>query len=126
MLAIEAQKLSKTYRGLFQRGGQQALAGLDLAIPRGTAFGLIGQNGAGKTTFIKTILGVVRPTSGVVRALGGSPEDPKIRARIGYLPARVHLRLWFTPPAYHDRWVRVKGVTSFEGVTRRERARGAP
>src|SRR5262245_38165683 len=123
MLAIEAQNLSKTYRGLFQRGGQQALAGLDLAVPKGAAFGLIGQNGAGKTTFIKTILGVVRPTSGVVRALGGSPEDPKIRARIGYLPERLHLPNSFTPPAFLASVARLKGLTSFDNVIRRELAR---
>jgi len=123
MLAIEAIGLSKTYRGLFQRGGQQALAGLDLCVPRGTAFGLIGQNGAGKTTFIKTILGVVRPSSGVVRALGGSPEDPKIRARIGYLPERLHLPNSFTPPAFLASVARLKGLTSFDSVIRRELAR---
>ena len=76
--------MKKVYRGFFQRtGGQTALAGLDIAIPRGSSFGLIGLNGAGKTTFIKTLLGVVRPTSGAVRVLGGDPEDPGVRARIG-------------------------------------------
>src|SRR5262245_57325763 len=112
MLAIEAIGLSKTYRGLFQRGGQQALAGLDLSVPRGAAFGLIGQNGAGKTTFIKTILGIVRPSAGVVRALGGSPEDPEIRARIGYLPERLHLPQAATPIAFLSRVARLKRLPS--------------
>src|SRR5262245_6196778 len=120
MLAIEAQNLSKTYRGLFQRGGQQALAGLDLAIPRGAAFGLIAQNGAGKTTCSKATLGVVRRTSGVGRALGGSPEHPKLRARIGSLPRRLHLPHSFSPPAFLASVARLKGLTSFDGVIRRE------
>ena len=89
MLAIEAAELRKTYGR--SPGGHEALRGIDLSIEPGTAFGLIGLNGAGKTTFIKPLLGVVRPTAGSVRVLGGSPEDVAIRGRIGYLPERLHL-----------------------------------
>lgn len=111
MLAIEAQAVKKVYRGFFQRtGGQTALAGLDIAIPRGSAFGLIGLNGAGKTTFIKTLLGVVRPTSGRVHVLGGDPEDPAVRARIGYLPERLFLTNAFTPRQFLASVARMKGV----------------
>jgi ABC-2 type transport system ATP-binding protein len=123
MLAIEARSLEKTYRGLFQRGAQRALAGLDLTVPRGTAFGLIGQNGAGKTTFIKTILGVVRPSAGLVRVFGGTPEDPKIRARIGYLPERLHLPHTFTPLAFLASVARLKGLSSFDAAIRRQLSR---
>jgi ABC-2 type transport system ATP-binding protein len=98
--AIEVVALHKTYRGLFGRGGQPALRGVDLEVPAGTAFGLIGLNGAGKTTFIKAILGIIRPTSGKVRILDGGPDDPRIRARIGYLPERLHLPNAFTPVAF--------------------------
>ncbi len=88
--ALAVTQLVKTYAGLFG-GGQQALRGLTLSVPTGCAFGLIGPNGAGKTTFIKVLLGVVRPTSGEVTVLGGDPQDTRIRARIGYLPERMHL-----------------------------------
>lgn len=91
MLAIEVRGVHKVYQGLLRRGGQRALAGVDLDVPSGGAFGLIGQNGAGKTTFIKILLGVVRGDSGTVRVLGGEPEDPRVRAKIGYLPERLHL-----------------------------------
>lgn len=110
MAAIEALGLHKTYRGLFRRKGQQALNGLDLEVPQGTAFGLIGPNGAGKTTFIKVLLGVVRPTSGKVRVLGGDPEDTAIRARIGYLPERLHLPDAWTPVAFLQSVARLKGI----------------
>lgn len=123
MLAIEAIGLAKTYRGLFQRDGQPALVGLDIAVPRGTAFGLIGLNGAGKTTFIKTILGVVRPSAGIVRALGGSPEDPEIRARIGYLPERLHLPSAFTPLAFLASVARLKRLKGFDAALRRQLGR---
>lgn len=94
---IEARGLRKTYSGAFGRGGHEALRGLDLVLESGVAFGLIGPNGAGKTTFIKTLLGVVRPSGGVVRVLGGDPADPRVRARLGYLPEQLHLPESSTP-----------------------------
>lgn len=90
-LAIEVEGVAKTYGGGLFRAPQPALRGLSLSVRRGAAFGLIGPNGAGKTTFIKILLGVVRPSAGEVKVLGGSPEDPSVRARIGYLPERLHL-----------------------------------
>lgn len=111
--------MKKVYRGFFQRtGGQTALAGLDLAIQRGTAFGLIGLNGAGKTTFIKTLLGVVRPTSGTVRVLGGEPGDPGVRAKIGYLPERLFLTNAFTPRQFLASVARLKGLSLNDGALR--------
>lgn len=88
--ALSVRNLVKHYPALFGPG-QQALRGLTLSVPTGAAFGLIGPNGAGKTTFIKVLLGVVRPTSGEVTVLGGDPQDLSVRARIGYLPERMHL-----------------------------------
>ena len=87
---LAVSQLFKTYKGLFGPP-QHALRGLTLSVPTGSAFGLIGPNGAGKTTFIKVLLGVVRPTSGEVTVLGGDPQDTSVRARIGYLPERMHL-----------------------------------
>jgi ABC-2 type transport system ATP-binding protein len=110
VLAIEATGLTKRYAGLWGRGGQDALRGVDLAIPRGAAFGLIGPNGAGKTTFVKTLLGIVRPTSGTVRLLGGDPDDPTVRARVGYLPERLRLSPAWTPVEILESVARMKGV----------------
>jgi ABC-2 type transport system ATP-binding protein len=60
-------------------------------VEAGEVFGFLGPNGAGKTTTIRLVLDVVRPTSGRVEVLGGSGADPAVRARIGYLPADLHL-----------------------------------
>ena len=90
MTALAVSQLVKSWKTLFGPP-QHALRGLTLSVPKGAAFGLIGPNGAGKTTFIKVLLGVVRPTSGDVTVLGGDPQDTSIRARIGYLPERMHL-----------------------------------
>jgi ABC-2 type transport system ATP-binding protein len=108
--ALEVQGLRKTYRRAFGRGGHEALRGMDLHVPAGSAFGLIGPNGAGKTTFIKSVLGIVRPSEGTVRVLGGSPEDPAIRARIGYLPERLHLPGTWKAPAFLSTVARLKGL----------------
>ena len=97
MLAIEAEGLEKRYPGRLGRAGPWALRGVDLAVPSGAAFGLIGPNGAGKTTFVKALLGVVHPTGGRIRLLGGDPLDPRVRARVGYLPERLELARAWTP-----------------------------
>jgi ABC-2 type transport system ATP-binding protein len=107
---IEVIGLRKTYRRPFRRLGHEALRGVDLSVPEGSAFGLIGPNGAGKTTFIKSILGIVQPTAGTVRVLGGSPQDPRIRARIGYLPERLHLPGSWQAPAFLATVARLKGL----------------
>ena len=60
-----------------------ALGPVDLAVPSGSILGLIGENGAGKTTALKLLCGAIRPDGGSVELLGGSPADPAIRARIG-------------------------------------------
>ena len=114
MHAIEARGLHKIYGSWPWRPGHAALRGVELAVPSGAAFGLIGQNGAGKTTFIKILLGVVRSTSGTVRVLGGDPEDPSVRARIGYLPERLHLP---------DAWTPVEFLASVARLKRLRRSR---
>ena len=86
MRAIEVRDVEKTYPG-----GRRALAGVTLEVGVGQALGLIGPNGAGKTTLIKCLLAIVRPDGGAVQVLGGSPEDPAVRARIGYMPERIGL-----------------------------------
>jgi ABC-2 type transport system ATP-binding protein len=89
--AVETSNLAKTYREPLKRRSTQALRGVTVRIERGVIFGLLGQNGAGKTTFTKILLSLVNPTSGSAQVLGGSPADPAIRRRIGYLPEQMNL-----------------------------------
>src|SRR5688572_28961034 len=66
--AIEIEGLRKSYR---RRGGRTlAVDGLDLAVPEGGVFGFLGPNGSGKTTTIRCLLGLVRPTAGHASMLG--------------------------------------------------------
>jgi len=79
---IATQNLTKTYGGRVT-----ALADLTVAVEPGV-IGLVGANGAGKSTFIKIMLGLIAPTGGSVRVFGIDPtvETDKVRARVGYMP----------------------------------------
>ncbi len=81
---IEIEGLRKEYRRL--RGKTTtAVAGLDLAVPEGGVFGFLGPNGSGKTTTIRCLLGLVRPTAGTSTILGhATPSElGKVMPRIG-------------------------------------------
>jgi ABC-2 type transport system ATP-binding protein len=67
-------------------GRTVAVAGLNLAVPRGEVFGFLGPNGGGKTTSLKLLLGLVAPTSGTGSVLGVPLGNTDVRARIGFLP----------------------------------------
>jgi ABC-2 type transport system ATP-binding protein len=64
-------------------GMVEALRGLDLTIRRGELLALLGANGAGKTTAVRLLLGLARPSSGSVEVFGGDPRDARSRTRIG-------------------------------------------
>jgi len=66
-------------------GTHTAVSSLDLDIPRGTVYGLLGPNGSGKTTTLRIIMGILLPDLGEVELLGGLP-GVKQNARVGYLP----------------------------------------
>lgn len=74
-------------RGLTkQYGKQRAVDQVDLHIKKGAIYGFIGRNGAGKTTFLKMISGLARPTSGEIEMFGlKGRELSQIRSRIGCL-----------------------------------------
>ncbi|HEX8616560.1 MAG TPA: ABC transporter ATP-binding protein [Thermoanaerobaculia bacterium] len=64
-------------------GMVEALRGLDLTIRPGELLALLGANGAGKTTAVRTLLGLTKPTTGEVRVFGGDPRDARTRTRLG-------------------------------------------
>jgi ABC-2 type transport system ATP-binding protein len=87
MNVIETEKLTKSY------GSHRGIIEVDLAVAQGEIFGFLGPNGAGKTTTIRTLLDLIRPTSGTARVFGiESSADPvAIHRRIGYLPGEFAL-----------------------------------
>jgi len=74
-------------------GATQAVAGLSLAVERGEMFGLIGPDGAGKTTTIRLACGLLTPTAGTVRVLGRDPvvDHRALTSHVGYLSQRFSL-----------------------------------
>src|SRR5215204_1011570 len=75
--AISTSNLTKRY------GAVTALAGIDLAVPKGVTYGFLGPNGAGKTTTIRLLMGFIRPTSGTARIWGHDCWRDGVRARAG-------------------------------------------
>ena len=106
--AVAARGLVKSF------GSVRAVAGIDLDVPSGVCFGLIGENGAGKTTFIKMLLGITRPDSGDVTVMGGAPDDVAIRRHVGYLPERLAIPEAFSPMRFLASVGRLKGLLPTE------------
>jgi len=98
-MAVETTGLTKRF------GRVQAVTDVDLRVAEGDRYGFLGPNGSGKTTTVRMLLGLVLPTSGLVRVLGGRvPGDaarvlPQVGAMvegpaaIGHLSGRANLRL---------------------------------
>ena len=83
---IEVRGLAKRFRSLWLGSRVEALAGIDLVVRRGEVFGLLGPNGSGKTTALRILLGLTRPSAGSVRIFGRRPGDLEVYRRLGYLP----------------------------------------
>lgn len=83
MNAIEVKNLTKKYKGF-------ALENLNLALPQGCIMGLIGENGAGKSTTIKSLLGIVHADSGSIEVFGKEPSAD-IKQDIGVVLDEVGL-----------------------------------
>jgi ABC-2 type transport system ATP-binding protein len=83
---IVARNLTKYYRDFWGRSSIPALLDLNLSVSRGEIFGLLGPNGSGKTTTIKLLLGLLRPSAGSATLLGKPAQDVEVKRRIGYLP----------------------------------------
>jgi branched-chain amino acid transport system ATP-binding protein len=83
-MLIQAQGLHTYY------GASHVLQGIDLAIERGQTLGLMGRNGMGKSTLLKSIMGLVVPRSGSVhimgRAMTGRPTHEVARLGVAYVP----------------------------------------
>lgn len=90
--AVETNKLTKHY------GNNRVVDSLNLKVATGSVYALLGRNGAGKSTTIKMITGMVRPDSGHVRLLGERADElsPATRAHICYLAEAHPLYGWMT------------------------------
>lgn len=85
MTVIETKNLTKSYKDV------TALDSLTLAVERGGIFGLLGHNGAGKTTAVSILTTLINPTSGTASICGFDTQTDRIEVQkhIGYLPENV-------------------------------------
>lgn len=98
MNAIELSNITKIYRKkhLFHTARTTGVEHLDLTVNRGELFGLLGLNGSGKTTTIKLILGLLKPTEGTVTVLGEKASSPAVLRQVGYLPESPYFYRYLT------------------------------
>jgi len=89
--AVETIGLTKVFSDWWGRAKVYAVDDLNLQIRYNEVFGLLGPNGSGKTTTLKMLLGLLHPTKGHSLVLGGDATNPKINARIGFLPEESYL-----------------------------------
>ena len=80
------------------RSSREVLPGISLTVPRGQVVGLLGPSGGGKTTLLRSIVGVQVVTSGTVTVLGEPAGSPGLRSRVGYVTQ--------SPSVYGDLTVR--------------------
>ncbi|MCX7045379.1 MAG: ABC transporter ATP-binding protein [Candidatus Sumerlaeota bacterium] len=106
-VAIETRRIGRRY------GSRWVVRDLDLSIPRGAVYGFLGLNGAGKSTTIRMLMGLIRRHSGEASVLGFDPkrQDVEIKRRVGYVAES---------PAFYE-WMRVREICAFAASYRRDR-----
>jgi ABC-2 type transport system ATP-binding protein len=107
-IIIRLEKVSKSY------GNKQVLKDIDLTVRKGTIMGLVGKNGAGKTTMIKSLLGLLKLDSGKATLFGQDSWDlpGEVKQKLGYVPQSVNeFNGWMTVDAlleytsvFYDKW----------------------
>jgi ABC-2 type transport system ATP-binding protein len=109
---VRATKLTKDY------GGTIALNSVDFEVLEGVT-GLLGANGAGKSTSIKLLLGIIKPTSGTTDVLGENPyESVNIRSSLGYMPEHDCLPTSITASEFLSHMAQVSGIPPAEARIR--------
>jgi len=83
-------------------GPKVVLDGIDLTVPENTVMGLVGINGAGKSTFLRLLAGVYLPDSGSICYDGASPSAAATRQNIFFLPDDPYYTTWMTPENLFD------------------------
>lgn len=113
MPAIEITHLKKSYAvGFWRKTARWGLRDLSLAVEPGEVFGCLGPNGAGKTTTLKLLMGLIYPTDGEARILGMAVDDPRVKARIGFLPEQPYFYDYLTPTELLGYYGRLSGMSA--------------
>ncbi|MDO8972145.1 MAG: ABC transporter ATP-binding protein, partial [Saprospiraceae bacterium] len=113
MAAIVIENLVKEFNKI------RAVDGLNLTVEEGVIFGFLGPNGSGKTTTIRMLTGIARPTAGRAIVAGVDlKDDGRVRSKIGYLPEEPAFYTWMSPLEYLDHVGRLFGLPAAERKAR--------
>ena len=110
---LTAESLGKQYRHF------KALDSFSIHVPKGSIYGFVGKNGAGKTTFIRLICGLQEPTSGSYTLYGAKNTDPgitKSRRRMGAVVETPSIYLDMTAEDNLKEQYRIIGLPSFDDI----------
>ena len=110
---IESNSLCKNYLK------HRVLKDLGVHIPKGSIYGLVGKNGAGKSTFMRVITGIQEPTSGEYKLWGVPNTDHKVskmRKRLGAVIENVSMYPALTARQNMKQQYRILGIPSFDGI----------
>jgi ABC-2 type transport system ATP-binding protein len=112
--ALETKGLEKIYRARFGGREIKAVSDLSLRVPVGAKFGLLGANGAGKTTFVKMVLSAVHPTGGSAMIFGKDAAHPEARRPVGYLPENHRFPTYLSGTGMLDLYGALSGLDPAE------------
>lgn len=119
MDAIVTRELSKVYRGL--KAGRRSLDRLNLSVREGEVYGFLGRNGAGKTTAIKLLTSLLKPSGGDAAIFGESVRSRAARRLLGYLPEQPYFYEYLNPRETIEFYGRLRGLSPAERTAEWER-----
>ena len=111
---IQIENLTKQYRAV------RALDNLNMTVEPGSIFGFLGPNGSGKTTTLRILTGLAKPTAGSAQVAGVnvSKDAHNLPSHIGYLPEEPAFYSWMTPQEFLDYIGRLHGLSSSQRIAR--------
>lgn len=116
--AVVCTGLEKVYRDFWGRARPPALRGIDLRVEAGASHAILGPNGSGKTTTLRILLGLLRPTRGEVRIFGRDPTSPGARRGVGFLPETTSLPAFLTCAETLDVFARLHALSGADARRR--------
>ncbi len=120
--AVEITGLVKDFRIGLRGAKVRAVDGLTLSIPEGGVYGMLGPNGCGKSTTLKVVLGLLRPTRGECRVFGLPADSPEARSQVGFLPEGPFFHKHLSGREFVRYCARLSGVSAKASVEAADRA----